>query len=297
MKQSSFCNDCQLGDILLLMKKIKNAITQFLEIITLTFGSQFTITERLSLLKTLISCYIGVKLKIKKEVITVNVIGLRISSFGYFNLLYQLKEIFLLGEYQISTTKKSPVIIDCGANIGLSILYFKKKYPTSKIIAFEPNPKVFSVLRLNMEQNHIQGVELYNYCLSDSEGEIEFYINENLGTMEGSVLEQRGGNKKLKVKAVRLSSYIDEEVDLVKMDIEGGEINVLDDLKRNEKLNSVNTYLIEYHHNIPGQLSGLGRFIHDFEENSFGISLRGGFRNQGDYQDVFLRIFKNRKFI
>ena len=276
------------------MRKIKNAITQFLGIFTSTFGSQFTTSEKLSLLRALIWCYLGVKLKMKKGVITVKVMGLRISSFGYFNLLYQLKEIFLLGEYQISTTKKSPVIIDCGANIGLSILYFKKKYPTSKIIAFEPNPNVFAILKLNLEQNQIQGVELYNYCLSDSEGEIEFYINENLGSMEGSVLEERGGNKKLKVKAVRLSSYIKEEVDLVKMDIEGAEINVLDDLKRNEKLNSVNTYLIEYHHNIPGQLSGLGRFIHDFEENNFGISLRSGFRNQGEFQDVFLRIFKNR---
>lgn len=276
------------------MRKIKNAITQFLEIFKLTFVSEFTAMEKLSLFRALIWCYFGVKLKLKKEIVTIKVIGLRISSFGYFNLLYQLKEIFLLGEYQISTTKKSPVIIDCGANIGLSILYFKKKYPTSKIIAFEPNPNVFSILRLNLEQNHIQGVELYNYCLSDSEGEIEFFVNENLGTMEGSVLEERGGNKKLKVKAVRLSSYIKEEVDLVKMDIEGAEINVFDDLKRNKKLNSVNTYLIEYHHNIPGQLSGLGRFIQDLEENNFGISLRSGFRNQGEFQDVFLRIFKNR---
>jgi hypothetical protein len=130
--------------------------------------------------------------------------------------------------------------------------------------------------------------------LSDSEGEIEFYINENFGTMEGSVFEERGGSKKLKVKAVRLSSYIKEEVDLVKMDIEGAEIKVLDDLKRNDKLNFVNTYLIEYHHNIPGLVSGLGRFIRDFEENSFSINLRSGFQNQGDFQDVFLRIFKNR---
>jgi FkbM family methyltransferase len=276
------------------MRKIKNAIAQFVEIFVLTIGSTFTISEKLSLLKALIWCYFGVKLKIKKELITLNLIGLRISSFGYFNLLYQIKEIFLLDEYQISTTKKSPVIIDCGANIGLSILYFKKKYPNSKIIAFEPNPNVFTILRANLEQNHIQGVELYNYCLSDSEGEIEFYINENFGTMEGSVFEERGGSKKLKVKAVRLSSYIKEEVDLVKMDIEGAEIKVLDDLKRNDKLNFVNTYLIEYHHNIPGLVSGLGRFIRDFEENSFSINLRSGFQNQGDFQDVFLRIFKNR---
>jgi FkbM family methyltransferase len=276
------------------MRKIKNAIAQFVEIFVLTIGSTFTISEKLSLLKALIWCYFGVKLKIKKELITLNLIGLRISSFGYFNLLYQIKEIFLLDEYQISTTKKSPVIIDCGANIGLSILYFKKKYPNSKIIAFEPNPNVFTILRANLEQNHIQGVELYNYCLSDSEGEIEFYINENFGTMEGSVFEERGGSKKLKVKAVRLSTYIKEEVDLVKMDIEGAEIKVLDDLKRNDKLNFVNTYLIEYHHNIPGLVSGLGRFIRDFEENSFSINLRSGFQNQGDFQDVFLRIFKNR---
>jgi FkbM family methyltransferase len=283
-----------MGATSLLMRKIKNAIAQFVEIFVLTIGSTFTISEKLSLLKALIWCYFGVKLKIKKELITLNLIGLRISSFGYFNLLYQIKEIFLLDEYQISTTKKSPVIIDCGANIGLSILYFKKKYPNSKIIAFEPNPNVFTILRANLEQNHIQGVELYNYCLSDSEGEIEFYINENFGTMEGSVFEERGGSKKLKVKAVRLSSYIKEEVDLVKMDIEGAEIKVLDDLKRNDKLNFVNTYLIEYHHNIPGLVSGLGRFIRDFEENSFSINLRSGFQNQGDFQDVFLRIFKNR---
>jgi FkbM family methyltransferase len=283
-----------MGATSLLMRKIKNAIAQFVEIFVLTIGSTFTISEKLSLLKALIWCYFGVKLKIKKELITLNLIGLRISSFGYFNLLYQIKEIFLLDEYQISTTKKSPVIIDCGANIGLSILYFKKKYPNSKIIAFEPNPNVFTILRANLEQNHIQGVELYNYCLSDSEGEIEFYINENFGTMEGSVFEERGGSKKLKVKAVRLSTYIKEEVDLVKMDIEGAEIKVLDDLKRNDKLNFVNTYLIEYHHNIPGLVSGLGRFIRDFEENSFSINLRSGFQNQGDFQDVFLRIFKNR---
>jgi FkbM family methyltransferase len=283
-----------MGAIRLLMKKIKNAITQFIEIFSLTFRSQFTTSEKLSLLRALIWCYFGVKLKIKKKVITLKLIGMQISSYGYFNLLHQLKEIFLLSEYQISTTNKSPVIIDCGANIGLSILYFKKKCPNSKIFAFEPNPNVFNLLKLNIEQNHLQGVELYNYCLSDSEGEIEFYVNENLGTMEGSVLEERGGANKLKVKAVRLSSYIKEEVDLVKMDIEGAEINVLDDLKRNGKLNSVNTYLIEFHHNIPGQLSGLGRFIQDFEENNFGVSLRSGFHNQGEFQDVFLRIFKKR---
>ncbi len=274
------------------MRKIKKSIFQFIEILSLTLGSTYAISEKLSLLKTLIWCYLGVKFKIKKEVVTFNLLGLRISSFGYFNLLYQIKEIFLLNEYQISITSKSPVIIDCGANVGISVLYFKWKYPNSKIIAFEPNPNVFRLLEKNVQQNHLQGVEVFNYCLAEEEGEIEFFINDNPGTMEGSVLAERGGTRILKVKSVRLSTYINGAIDVVKMDVEGAEIKILEDLICHGKLNSVNNYLIEYHHNIPGQETGLGRFIHAFEENRFVISLRSGFNNQGEFQDVFLRIFK-----
>jgi FkbM family methyltransferase len=41
----------------------------------------------------------------------------------------------------------SPYIIDAGANIGLSIIYFKKKYPNSKIVAFEPDKLIFNILK------------------------------------------------------------------------------------------------------------------------------------------------------
>ena len=274
------------------MRKIKRAVFQFFKIFNLTLGSKFTITEKLSLLVAQLQCYLGVKIKLKKKVITINLMGFRISSFGYFNLLYQIREIFLLGEYEISTTKAAPIIIDCGANIGLSILYFKRKHPQCRIIAFEPNPDVFEILKLNISQNQLEGVQLFNYCLSEKEGEIEFFINGENATMEGSILANRGGSQKLNVKAVKLSSYITEQIDFIKMDIEGAETLVIEDLVGNGKLSSTKNYLIEYHHNIPSQKSALGRFIHVFEENGFGINVRTNFYNQGEFQDVFLRIFK-----
>ncbi len=277
------------------MRKIKRAVIQFLEIFSLTLRSNFTITEKLGLLIAQLQCYLGVKFKLKKQVIAINLMGFRISSYGYFNLLYQIREIFLLGEYEISTIKSSPIIIDCGANIGLSILYFKKKYPQCTIIAFEPNPGVFEILNLNITQNQLEGVQLFNYCLSETEGEIEFFINGDGGTMEGSVLANRGGSQQLNVKAVKLSSYLDEKVDLIKMDIEGAESLVIEDLVRNEKLAWSQHYLIEYHHNIPSEKSALGRFIHAFEENGFGINVRANFNNQGGFQDVFLKVFKTKE--
>lgn len=215
------------------------------------------------------------------------------SSFGYANLVYLIREIFLLREYQISTLNPAPVIIDCGANIGISILYFKRLFPASKILAFEPNPVVFELLKLNVEQNQLGGVELYNYCLSDQEGAIEFFVNENKGTMEGSILSDRGGSHQLSVKAVRLSSFINAKVDLVKMDIEGSELPVIEELKKEGKLSLVETYLIEYHHNIIGQFSEIGKFIQYFESEGFTLNLRSDFGHQGSFQDVFLRIAKN----
>lgn len=52
------------------------------------------------------------------------------------SFVYQFKEIFFDEIYKFKTQKNNPIIIDCGANAGISILYFKKLYPNSEIIAY-----------------------------------------------------------------------------------------------------------------------------------------------------------------
>ena len=51
--------------------------------------------------------------------------------------------------YRFVTTEDVPRIIDCGASIGLNTCYFKHLYPKSEIIAFEPDPRVFELLKRN----------------------------------------------------------------------------------------------------------------------------------------------------
>src|SRR2546421_8598701 len=86
--------------------------------------------------------------------------GLTISYINEQEFEYLWYEIFGLNQYLFSCKTDAPFIIDCGAHIGMSILYFKRRYPHAQIVAFEANPQTFQVLEQNIKQNHIQGVQL-----------------------------------------------------------------------------------------------------------------------------------------
>ena len=76
-------------------------------------------------------------------------------------------DVFKQNEYSFKTSKKSPFILDCGSHIGVTVLYFKKLYPEARIIAFDPNPRTFELLKLNVDQNGLKNVELMNVAISE----------------------------------------------------------------------------------------------------------------------------------
>jgi len=168
-----------------------------------------------------------------------------------FRLTY--RDSFKLRFYNFRTHTKAPLIIDCGAHIGLSLLYFKQKYPESRVIAFEANPNTFELLEKNVQQNQLNGVELVQAAVSDQEGAIPFYVGKEVDG-ELSQWGDAGVRNKwntedayttVTVPAVRLSSYIEEPVDFLKIDIEGMEGIVLKDIE--SKLHLVKALRIEYH--------------------------------------------------
>src|SRR5687767_2297600 len=59
-------------------------------------------------------------------------------------------------------------IVDIGAHVGCATRLFKSRYPTARIIAFEPNPSSFAILERNLEGT--SDVELVRAGLSDSNG-------------------------------------------------------------------------------------------------------------------------------
>ncbi|MEZ4805422.1 MAG: hypothetical protein R2852_08040 [Bacteroidia bacterium] len=62
------------------------------------------------------------------------------------SFIWQYYEIFLK-YYNFESQVENPIIIDCGANIGMSAFYFKKLYPKSSLYCFEADPKIFNFLK------------------------------------------------------------------------------------------------------------------------------------------------------
>jgi tRNA1(Val) A37 N6-methylase TrmN6 len=79
------------------------------------------------------------------------------KEFHYhYHLAFQITyaEIFEKGIYTFNSTNPNPVIIDCGANMGLSLLFFSINYPNAKIYAFEPDVSVLEYLERNIKMQY-----------------------------------------------------------------------------------------------------------------------------------------------
>ena len=229
----------------------------------------------------------------KDRIVTDKIFDYRVSAYSHGELHYLFKEIFLLHSYNFNAQTDAPKIVDCGANIGMSILYFKTLYPNCSIIAFEPNPFVFELLKKNIDQNNLRNVRIENTALSNKNGDTEFFLSDNKGSLVGSLIQERGGKNSLKITTSKLSDYVgNQSFDFIKMDIEGAENQVLEDLIDTGKVSSFREYVVEYHHNIQNMKSKLANFLLAFENNGFQYSLSTSFEKVGEVQDILIRFFK-----
>ena len=89
-----------------------------------------------------------------------------------------------------------------------------------------------------------------------------------------STLRQRHSGPSIVVPARRLSEFISTDIDLLKIDIEGAEREVLNDLATTGKLRNVRRLHLEYHHHIDASEDNLSSVLGLMEENGFGYQLR-----------------------
>lgn len=179
----------------------------------------------------------------------------------------------------VEDEKHSPkVIIDAGAHIGLTTLYYRRIFPGARIVAIEPFPRSAELWRINMESNQITNVELWEGALAEHEGEAEFFFDKTeerwystAGLISGAWNESQESARMI-VKTRKLESFlIQEKPDLVKMDIEGAEGVVIRQTR--EKLQLCPHYLIEYH---PGEGREMGSIIKTLEEQGFKVTVSKG---------------------
>ncbi len=208
------------------------------------------------------------------------------------------KEIFRDEIYNLDLKTDNPVIYDLGSHIGMSILYFKMKFPKSKIVAFEPNPNTFFILEENVENNKLENVYLNNFALGNKDMERELYIDcSDLNAFSTSSFTKDAWNGKQKtipiiVESKKLSNYINEDIDLLKIDTEGEELNILKDLEENKKLELVKNIILEYH---PKKVSQLKKILSILNKNNFSLSyVREGIPIQEPIEELILVKGKKR---
>lgn len=196
-----------------------------------------------------------------------------ISTFRGHKLHIHDRASFRLGKnemfkdevYRFISSKKNPLIIDCGSNMGMSILYFKSLYSAAKIVGFEADPHIFSFLEKNIESYNLDDVTVINKAVWDVDDQTLSFLAE--GGAGGRLQEKSEQFKFIDVKTVRLKNYLVEEVDFLKLDIEGAEYRVISDCE--DQLKFVKNLFIEYH-SMPDKPQNLHHILE--------IATKAGFR-------------------
>jgi len=168
--------------------------------------------------------------------------------FGYVDAMStwpQWDDIFIHRSLDFDTDGPSPRILDCGANIGLASIYFKRRHPHAKLTAFEADPRLASICRSNLAVNEgTEQVDVKEAAVWTVEGTLEFICE---GTDSGAIasLGEPIQGPLMSVPSVRLRDWLDEPVDLLKLDIEGAELFVLEDCR--DRLCNVRAMFVEVH--------------------------------------------------
>lgn len=101
-------------------------------------------------------------------------------------LLHSLDEIFVREVYRFTPATDTPLIIDCGASWGVSLRYFTMRHPGATIIAFEPDAKVFELLRGNVARFAPDTMQLVNQAVWTSNEILSFASD---GTLGGALID------------------------------------------------------------------------------------------------------------
>ena len=125
-------------------------------------------------------------------------------------------------------------VLDLGANIGYyAIMEARKVGSLGKIYAIEPDPRNIEFLEKNIKLNHINDIfEFEQGAISNKNEKAEFILSSKTNLSSFDLEKDKNHSQSIEVKTYDLGSYLNNKkrVDLVRMDIEGHEIEVFDSL-------------------------------------------------------------------
>lgn len=159
-------------------------------------------------------------------------------------------EVFVEKIYAFEFSRPDPRILDLGANIGLSVCYFKKLFPGAEVIALEADPNIFRYLTENVSRNRLTGVTTINKAAWNNAGKLRFMAEG----ADGGRIAIAGDKSQGEVEAIDIGDLLRSQlskgfpVDVLKIDIEGAEEAVLPACRG--LLESVKYLFVEYHADV-----------------------------------------------
>lgn len=164
---------------------------------------------------------------------------------------------------RIHEIQKDDVIIDVGAHVGVFTLRAARRAVNGLVIAVEPHPTNYKFLTENVRFNKLKNVITLNLALSNYEGVANLYESKEQSGMHSIIL--RRSDKFVKVSVKTLDKMVEElkieKVDMIKIDVEGAELDVLKGAEDTLKKNNVHLAIESAH--TPTGAQGLSKFLQD----------------------------------
>jgi FkbM family methyltransferase len=171
-----------------------------------------------------------------------------INTYSHHDIL-TVNEIFFRKDYFIPNERSIKTIVDIGANIGVSALYFLTRNANSIVYLIEPDPRNQEKLLLNTKP-FANRIVLEKKAVSDYTGVVEFAIEES-GRYGGI---GRNFESKISVECVNINDLLRQvitavkgNVDILKIDTEGLELTIMNAIE-NDHLNRLETIFYEKDH-------------------------------------------------
>ncbi|MBF0540673.1 MAG: FkbM family methyltransferase [Nitrospirae bacterium] len=175
-----------------------------------------------------------------RDSLTIETSGILLTgSIDQRSYLFQLRDSnveHFTRKVFVDLIKPGMVVLDVGACIGVySILAARKLEGRGRVYSFEPDFRNYQYLFKNINQNNFSDIITpVESAVSDKKETISFNLGTGMRTGSSRYAKYRSGNDGiLEVNAVSLDEFLDKEiiVDVIKIDVEGSELDALDGMK------------------------------------------------------------------
>ena len=201
---------------------------------------------------------------------------------------------FFIETQKLSILPKNPVIIDVGANVGQFLFSVKSFFPNASVYSFEPDPNIYPILEMNAKE--YSKTKTYRVALSNKSGKGAFFRDADFSVW--STLVQPGSGKKftkIEVDKAAGDTYFKElkSIVLIKIDVEGAELEVLRGMKATIK--KTKYLLVEASLSRESSDDGSSHLLGYIFKNGFNLYSVGRiFQNgKGEKQGAVDLLFKN----